>query len=124
MAAGVFGVMYDGYLSNAEDDPEGAVPVIIKTVKGSTSHTLARTHVLSLYLSLTENTPDIVVNSLLEGGTTLRPVCHRHILPLIAYYYAEGEQPMLLYSKSALGTLKSLLINTRETRNYVSGKLS
>lgn len=33
-AAGVFGVMYDGYLSNAEDDPEGAVPVIIKTVKG------------------------------------------------------------------------------------------
>ena len=32
--AGVFGVMYDGYLSNAEDDPEGAVPVIIKTVKG------------------------------------------------------------------------------------------
>ena len=33
--AGVFGVMYDGYLSNAEDDPEGAVPVIIKTVKGN-----------------------------------------------------------------------------------------
>ena len=65
-----------------------------------------------------------MVNSLLEGGTTLRPVCHRHILPLIAYYYAEGEQPMLLYSKSALGTLKSLLINTRETRNYVSGKLT
>ena len=30
----MFGVMYDGYLSNAEDDPEGAVPVIIKTVKG------------------------------------------------------------------------------------------
>lgn len=35
--AGVFGVMYDGYLSNAEDDPEGAVPVIIKTVKGNGS---------------------------------------------------------------------------------------
>lgn len=32
--AGVFGVVYDGYLSNAEDDPEGAIPVIIKTVKG------------------------------------------------------------------------------------------
>ena len=31
---GVFGVMYDGYLTNAEDDVEGAVPVIIKTVKG------------------------------------------------------------------------------------------
>ena len=26
--------MYDGYLTNAEDDVEGAVPVIIKTVKG------------------------------------------------------------------------------------------
>ena len=26
--------MYDGYLSNAEDDVEGAIPVIIKTVKG------------------------------------------------------------------------------------------
>jgi RYK receptor-like tyrosine kinase len=93
---GVFGVMYDGYLSNAEDDPEGAVPVIIKTVK--------------------ENTPDIVVNSLLEGGTALRPVSHRHLLRLVAYNYAEGEQPMLLYPKSALGTLKSLLLNTRETR--------
>jgi hypothetical protein len=39
---GVFGVMYDGYLSNAEDDPEGAVPVIIKTVKGNGSvHAIA-----------------------------------------------------------------------------------
>ena len=27
-------MVYDGYLSNAEDDPEGASPVIIKTVKG------------------------------------------------------------------------------------------
>ena len=33
---GVFGVMYDGYLSNAEDDVEGAIPVIVKTVKGKT----------------------------------------------------------------------------------------
>ena len=31
---GVFGVMYSGYLTNAEEDVEGAVPVIIKTVKG------------------------------------------------------------------------------------------
>ena len=31
---GVFGVIYDGYLSNAEEDVEGAIPVIIKTVKG------------------------------------------------------------------------------------------
>lgn len=34
LPAGVFGVVYDGYLSNAEDDPEGTNPVIIKTVKG------------------------------------------------------------------------------------------
>ena len=31
---GVFSVMYDGYLANAEDDVDGAVPVIIKTTKG------------------------------------------------------------------------------------------
>ena len=74
-------------------------------------HTHTHTH--------TENTPDIVVNSLLEGGTTLRPVSHRHLLPLIAYYYSEGEQPMLLYPNSALGTLKTLLLNTRETRKHV-----
>ena len=34
LPAGVFGVVYEGYLSNAEDDVEGAMPVIIKTVKG------------------------------------------------------------------------------------------
>ena len=34
ICAGVFGVIYDGYLSNAEEDVEGAIPVIIKTVKG------------------------------------------------------------------------------------------
>ena len=28
-------MLYDGYLTNAEDDVEGAVPVIIKTVKGT-----------------------------------------------------------------------------------------
>ena len=30
-------MVYDGYLSNMEDDPEGATPVIIKTVKGELS---------------------------------------------------------------------------------------
>ena len=34
LCTGVFGVVYEGYLSNAEDDVEGAMPVIIKTVKG------------------------------------------------------------------------------------------
>ncbi len=37
--AGVFGVMYEGYLTNTEDDVEGATPVIIKTVKGNLSNT-------------------------------------------------------------------------------------
>lgn len=27
-------MVYDGYLSNAEDEPEGTTPVIVKTVKG------------------------------------------------------------------------------------------
>ena len=31
----MFGVMYEGYLTNAEEDVEGAIPVIIKTVKGN-----------------------------------------------------------------------------------------
>lgn len=39
LPAGVFGVVYDGYLSNAEDDPEGTNPVIIKTVKGMYNYT-------------------------------------------------------------------------------------
>ena len=34
LVIGAFGVMYDGYLCNAEDDVEGAIPVLIKTVKG------------------------------------------------------------------------------------------
>ena len=34
--AGVFGIVYDGFLSNAAEEVEGATPVIIKTVKGNT----------------------------------------------------------------------------------------
>ena len=34
VAIGTFGKMYEGYLANAEDDVEGAVPVMIKTVVG------------------------------------------------------------------------------------------
>ncbi len=33
-------MVYDGYLSNADDDVEGAMPVIIKTVKGNFSHSV------------------------------------------------------------------------------------
>ena len=32
--AGTYGRMHEGYLANAEDDVEGAVPVMIKTVVG------------------------------------------------------------------------------------------
>ncbi len=31
--------MYEGYLTNTEDDVEGVTPVIIKTVKGNLSNT-------------------------------------------------------------------------------------
>ena len=59
------------------------------------------------------------MQSLLEGGTAIRPVSHRHLLPLLAYHYNEAEQPMLLYPKCAMGTLKSLLLQARETRSVV-----
>ena len=45
---GVFGVMYEGYLTNAEEDVEGATPVIIKTVKGCQS---SRALFLSFHIS-------------------------------------------------------------------------
>jgi len=93
---GVFGVMYDGYLSNAEDEVEGASPVIIKTVK--------------------DNTPDVVVAALLEGGSAVRSVVHRHILPLLAAHSSDSEMPMLLYPKSAMGTLKGMLLKAREPK--------
>ena len=34
ISVGTYGRMYEGYLANAEDDVEGAVPVMIKTVVG------------------------------------------------------------------------------------------
>ena len=34
VAIGTYGRIYEGYLANAEDDVEGAVPVMIKTVIG------------------------------------------------------------------------------------------
>lgn len=92
---GVFGVMYEGHLTNAEEDVEGAIPVIIKTVK--------------------DNTPDIVVKSLLEGGAITRGVTHRYLLPLIAAHASDLEQPMLLYPKTTYGTLKTLLLKSRES---------
>lgn len=50
----------------------------------------------------------------MEGGAATRGVAHRHLLPLIGAHASDLEQPMLLYPKSSLGTLKSLLLKTRE----------
>lgn len=61
-----------------------------------------------------DNTPDIVVKSLLDGGAATRGVSHRHLLPLIAAHASDLEQPMLLYPKTAYGTLKSMLLQSRE----------
>jgi RYK receptor-like tyrosine kinase len=91
---GVFGVMYEGFLTNAEDDVEGAIPIIIKTVK--------------------DNTPDVVVKSLLEGGGATRGVSHRHLLPVVGAHASDTEKPMLLYPKSCQGTLKGLLLKSRD----------
>ena len=46
----------------------------------------------------------------------MRPVLHRHILPLIATHVSDSEMPMLLYPKTALGTLKALLLKAREPK--------
>lgn len=96
LTEGVFGIVYDGYLSNAEEDVEGVTPVIIKTVK--------------------DNTPDIVVHSLLEGGSILRHISHRHLLPILACHASDSEQPMLLFPKTSLGTLKSVLLRNRDNK--------
>lgn len=64
----------------------------------------------SLHSLLADKTPDIVVKSLLEGGAANRHVVHRHVLPLLACHSSDSEQPMLLFPKTALGTLKSLLL--------------
>lgn len=96
---GVFGIIYDGYLSNAVEDVEGATPVIIKTVK--------------------DNTPDVVVKSLIEGGSAIRTISHRHLLPLLAVHSSDTEPPMMLYPKTCMGTLKSVLLKARESAKPV-----
>ncbi len=114
----MFGVIYDGYLGNAEDDVEGVTPVIIKTVKGSVD--CVEWCLYDYLIGVpTDNTPDIVVHSLLEGGSTLRHVSHRHLLPLLACHASDSEQPMLLFPKTALGTLKTVLLRTRDNKSTV-----
>ncbi len=66
-----------------------------------------------------DNTPDIVVKSLLEGGAAIRHVTHRHVLPLLAAHVSDSEEPMLLYPKMALGTLKGVLLKARDPQSGV-----
>lgn len=72
-------------------------------------------------MSPTDNTPEIVVRSLLEGGAALRHVPHRHLLPLLACHASDSEQPMLLFPKTALGTLKTVLLRTRDNKTTPGG---
>ena len=55
------------------------------------------------------------MKSLLEGGAITRGVTHRYLLPLIAAHASDLEQPMLLYPKTTYGTLKTLLLKSRES---------
>ena len=64
----------------------------------------------------TDNTPEIVVNSLIEGGLAIRGVSHRLLLPLLACHCSDTEQPMLLFPKTSLGPLKQLLVRAREPK--------
>ena len=65
----------------------------------------------------TDNTPEIVVNSLIEGGLAIRGVSHRLLLPLLACHSSDTEQPMLLFPKTSLGPLKQLLVRAREPKS-------
>ena len=60
-----------------------------------------------------------MVKSLLEGGSAIRHVTHRHLLPLLAAHASDSEQPMLLFPKLALGTLKGLLLKAREPKSGI-----
>jgi hypothetical protein len=72
---------------------------------------------VTIFLSpRTDNTPEIVVNSLIEGGLAIRGVSHRLLLPLLACHCSDTEQPMLLFPKTSLGPLKQLLVRVREPK--------
>ena len=69
-----------------------------------------------------DNTPDIVVKSLLEGGTVTKGVIHRHLLPLLAAHASDLEPLMLLYPKCSHGTLKTVLLKSRESSKSHSNR--
>ena len=53
----------------------------------------------------------------MDGGSATRGVSHRYLLPVIGAHASDLEQPMLLYPKSANGTLKHLLLKSRDAHN-------
>ena len=70
-------------------------------------------------MHFSDNTPDVVVKSLLEGGSATRGVAHRHLLPLLAAHASDLEQPMLLFPKTVHGSLKSLLLQSRTNQRLI-----
>ncbi len=60
------------------------------------------------------------MKSLLEGGSVTRGVSHRHLLTLIGAHASDLEQPMLLYPKSTYGTLKGLLLRSRDNHRGIT----
>ncbi|XP_065888443.1 tyrosine-protein kinase RYK-like [Dysidea avara] len=90
---GTYGRMYEGYLANTEDDVEGSVSIIVKTVS--------------------DITPDQVVASLVDGCLVLRHIQHRHILQALGVYSNEQEPVMVLLARTTFGTLKQFLDDIR-----------
>lgn len=66
--------------------------------------------------TLPDNTDNRVVRSLLEGGMVLKGMMHRHVMQLLGAHASDTEKPMLLFPKTMHGSLKDLLVNTREQK--------
>ena len=46
----------------------------------------------------------------------LKGMVHRHVMQLLGAHASDTEKPMLLFPKTMHGTLKDLLIHTREQK--------
>ena len=46
----------------------------------------------------------------------LKGMVHRHVMQLLGAHASDTEKPMLLFPKTMHGTLKDLLLHTREQR--------
>lgn len=62
-------------------------------------------------IHIIENSPDVIIKSLLEGATFNLHLNYYLILPLLAVHVSVSKSPpMLIFSKMSLGTLKSFLL--------------